>query len=229
MAQDAQGGAAGQASTAGGAPVVGQAGAGAEPSGGAGGAPTCRHPQTLSVPVEADTWLDAAASSARHGADELLSVMAGDSERRAIFALTLPPTPPGAFLERARFVLHLANNADTSLAERRLGLHRLMNAFDEARASWSRYDAGSKWQQAGGDFGPEVASAIVAAGTANGGVSFDVTQELGKIVATSPVALAWLVLETPDYASGSSELSFTSRDQAVLEIPTLVLEYCDDA
>jgi hypothetical protein len=153
--------------------------------------------------------------------------MAGDSERRAIFAVALPPTPPGARLDRATFVLHLANNADTSLAERRLALHRLTKAFDEARASWSRYDAGSKWQQAGGDFGPEVASAIVAAAMANGGVSFDVTQELGKIVATSPVALSWLVLEPPDQASGSGELSFISREQAVLESPTLLLEYCD--
>jgi hypothetical protein len=208
--------------------VIGQAGAGAEPSGGAGGEPACRHPQTLRLPVEADTWLDAAASSARHGGDELLAVMAGASERRAIFALTLPPTPPGTLLERATFVLDLTNNADISLAERRLGLHRLTTAFDEARASWSRYDAGSKWQQAGGDFGPEVASAVVPAGMANGDVSFDVTQTLGKILATSSVALAWLVLETPDHTSGFGELSFISRDQVVLEIPTLVLEYCDE-
>lgn len=228
MVLESQGGAAGEASTAGGARVMGEAGAGAEPSGGAGGEPACPHPQTLRLPVEADTWLDAADSSARHGGDELLSVMAGDSERRAIFALTLPPTPPGTLLERATFVLRLTNNADISLAERRLGLHRLTKPFDEARASWLRHDAGSKWEQAGGDFGPEVASALVTAGTANGEVNFDVTQALGKVMATSPFALGWLVLETPDNASSLGELSFLSSDQGMLEIPTLVLEYCDD-
>jgi hypothetical protein len=138
----------------------------------------------------------------------------------------LPPTPQGSALDRATLVLHLSSNADVSLAARRLSLHRLNVPFDEARASWSRYDNGHKWDQPGGDYGAELATVDIESGTANGDVRFDLTEPLGSIMATSPVALAWIVLE-PSTAPSVGELAFASSDRDVPEAPSLVLEYCN--
>lgn len=225
---DAGAGAGGDdATTTGSAPFHAPSG-GAGSSSGAGGEQACRSSRTVPVIVESDAWIDAAEPNARHGDDATLFVMAGAAERRALFAATLPDSARPARLVRATFVLHLQSNADPNLAMRELELHRLDTAFSEARTSWLRYDNGDKWQQAGGDFEPTAWSAVLLpAGTERGVVSFELTDALGESTPSSPVTLAWLVLETPRDAS-RGELSFASADQDIDERPMLLLEYCDD-
>lgn len=199
------------------------AGAPSESLGGATGDPSCRNARTVRVAVQADAWLDAGARNARHGEETVLSITAGAAERRAIFALELPPAPAGTALQRAAFALYLQADVDTEAVKRRLELHLLNRPFVEALASWTRYDSGGKWQTQGGDFGPEAASAAVRTGAKREVVKFDVTE-----VVAQRSSLAWIILETPSGGSSSGALSFASREQGALDAPTLLLEYCEE-
>jgi hypothetical protein len=224
-----QGGSLGETMSVAGAPVGASLGVEAETSAGAGGQPAtraCHNPRTVRVPVVADTWIDAADRNARHGSEPVLSIMAGDAERRALFAFTVPPLPDGSVLEHAAFLLNLHGNADPARVLRSLRLYHLDTSFVETLASWMRSDKGSKWQLAGGDFGDEAARAIVPPGTTRGVVTFDITPAIGAITA-GPATLEWIVLETDGNGSSGGELSFSSKDQDAIEPPTLVLEYCD--
>ena len=124
-----------------GAPPLGMAGVDA---GGAGGAPTCAALQQAVIAVTADTWIEAAKPTLSHGNDDVLSVVGGGQERRALLEVTLPAAQAGAVLLKATLVLHLQANADVSLARRQLRLLQLEQRVIEGRATWNKFDNGSK-------------------------------------------------------------------------------------
>lgn len=225
------GGGAGGAGQTAGAPalVEPEGGAPSVDAGGSAGQPEarCVNRQVQHVPVNADTWIDAEKPNARHGNDEQLLVVSGTPERRALFALTLPGAPPGSRLQRAAFVLRLEGNGAST--GRALALHRLKQAFNEARASWRAYDDGSQWDAFGGDFGPELASAEIPSGTTTGAVLFDVTEPVGSVLGSSSIPLALIVIETSAATAESMPLSFTSLDAGAnaAGAPSLRLVYCD--
>lgn len=210
------------------------------PAGGIGGAAPaeaggqadvgCVDREVQAVPVDADTWIDAAKANARHGDTEQLAVMSGTDERRALFALTVPATPSGAKLRRAVFVLHLEANEDVAMVERELAVHRLNRTFNAERASWRRWDKGNQWATLGGDFGPELATARLPMGTASGPVLFDVTGSISEVAESkTPPSLGLIVLEATVASSVSVSLVFASADSATspAHVPALRLVYCD--
>lgn len=203
--------------------------AGAAGETGAGGAPvtTCEAPQQRVIPMTADTWIDAAKPSTTHANDGQLFVVGGAGERRVLLQLTLPQAAPGAWLINASLILTLESNADGSSAERRLGLHRLAHSFVENRATWLNFTNGldGEWDTPGGDFGLlELASAVLPANTAQGLLTFDVTEPLRKVLTDQAVPLSLIVLEVGSVPPASAELAFTSRDGDAG--PSLVIDLC---
>jgi hypothetical protein len=217
--------------------VPGQAGAGGETSvvGGAAGAGTggtapCLNPEQQVVAVTADTWIDAAKSGASHANDAELSVVGGTTgERRALLQVMLPAVPAGKVLNQASLVLHLLVNADATGKVRSLGLHQLQQEVVESRATWTNYANGNagKWLTPGGDFGPELSTAAVRAGMANGTVTFFITAPVRKIMGATAIPLPVIVLEKGLPPPAPAALAFTSSEGDASSIPALILEFCD--
>jgi hypothetical protein len=209
-----------------GAPPLGMAGSDA---GGGGGAPPCTAPQPTVIAVTADTWIEAAKPTIAHGNDDVLSVVGGGQERRALLEVTLPAAMADALLVKATLALHLQANADVGLAARQLSLHQLEHAVIEARATWNKWDNGAKgnWRALGGDFGAAVAQAQVPAGTTNSTLTFDVTEVVGSTLAPTAIPLSLILLETGAPPAAAAELAFTSREGDASGAPTLILEYCE--
>jgi hypothetical protein len=216
-----------------GAPPGGEGGTtvlgGAGGTGGTAGTPSCADPQERVILVAADTWIEAAKPSASHGNDQQLFVIGGGQERRALLELTLPAAVTGAVVLKATLALQLQANADTGTAERRLQLRQLSRAFNESSASWDNWGNGSsrEWMLAGGDFGPMLASTRLAAGTANGPVTFDVTVPVGQVFAANPAVLSFIVMENGAPPVAPAELAFTSSEGDASGVPALTLQYCE--
>lgn len=221
----------------GGAPVAqggapnGDAGAPIGP-GGAGGAvgmPGCTEPQERVVLVGADTWIEADKPSNGHGNDQVLSVVGGGQERRALLEVTLPAVPAGTVLLEATLTLHLQANADVGLAERRLQVRLLSQAVTEARTNWTNWGNGSsrKWLLPGGDFGSVIDSARISAGTAEGSLAFNVTATVQAAWSAAEVALPFIVMENGAPPPAPAELAFTSSEGDASLVPTLLLQYCE--
>jgi hypothetical protein len=205
-------------------------GTGGTPNGGTGGTSTCIHPQSSQIPVDADTWIEQAKSSATHGDDPQLFVVGGNAEERALLSFTVPAPPNGTALHHASLRLHLEGNADSSLAARRLAVCDLTRGFNEARATWTNYDksGGAKWSIAGGDIGGELAAVMLARSTSNGSVTFDVTQALAAFSDNGAFSLPLIVLDkTSPARPAPAELAFTSAQGTAAQRPALLLEYCD--
>ena len=214
----------------GGAPVAdgGDGGASTSP-GGAGGMPSCTEPQERVVLVGVDTWIEAAKPSNGHGNDQVLSVVGGGQERRALLEVTLPAVLAGTVLLNATLTLHLQANADVGLAERRLQVRLLSQAVTEARTNWTNWSNGSsrKWLQPGGDFGSVLDSVRISAGTAEGTVAFNVTATVRETMSTAEVALPFIVMENGAPPPAPAELAFTSSEGDASVVPTLLLQYCE--
>lgn len=230
-------GGAGAGAGEGGARPVGGAGAGAgappvtagTDAGGAGGAPACATPQQAEIAVTADTWIEAAKPTTGHANDTLLSVVGGGQQRRALLEVMLPSAIAGAVLLKATFVLHLQANADVDSVARQLRLHQLAHPVIEARATWNKWDNGSKgdWMSLGGDFGLAIAQGEVPAGVSDGTVSFDVTQVTRSTFSTTPIPLSLILIESSAPPPAPAELAFTSREGDASGAPKLILEYCE--
>jgi hypothetical protein len=216
---------AGGGAEGGGSPL----GVGGAADGGAGGAVACVAPLQHVITVTADSWIEFAKPATTHGNDAMLSVVGGGQERRALLEVTLPAATAGAVLLKASFVLHLQANADVGLARRQLRLHRLAQQVVEGRASWNKFDNGSKgtWITPGGDFGPAIAQGPVPAGTADGTLTFNVTAAVRNAFAATPVPLSLILLETSAPPPAPAELAFTSSEGDASGIPALILEYCE--
>ena len=211
--------------------AAGEGGATAGAGAGAGGDTTapCVNLEQQAVVVTADTWIDSAKTGAGHGNDAMLSVVAGTAERRTLLGFTLPAVPAGKVLNRASLVLHLESDADVKLTARRLGLHKLDQPVSESRATWTNYANGAngRWAMLGGDFGPEVSSVMLRAGTSSGGVTFKVTELIRTLIGPAPIPLALIVLEKSSPPAEPAELAFTSSEGDASGIPALILDYCD--
>jgi len=231
---------AGAATTAaageGGAPGVGGTRAAAGEGGalvaaGAGGQTTapCVNLEQQAVIVTADTWIDAAKPGTAHGNEAVLSVVAGINERRALLGFTLPAVPAGKVLNRASLALHLEMDADVKLTARRLGLHQLDEDVSESRSTWTNYANGAsgRWVTLGGDFGPELSSVLLQAGTSSGSVTFTLTAPVRKLIGPAPIPLSLIVLEKGSPPAAPAELAFTSSEGDASGIPALILDYCD--
>jgi hypothetical protein len=159
----------------------------------------------------------------------VISIVSGAAERRALFAIKLPQLPTATSLSRATFLIHLEANADATLSRRRLGLHSLLRAFVEARASWTNYDkqGNARWSQPGGDFGSEMASAVVPRGVSSGDIGFDVTSTVQEALDSRLGSLSWIALETTAAPAAPANLSFVSAQGSGVTTPVLVLQYCD--
>jgi len=208
------------------------AGAGGElMAAGAGGVPPtiCVNLEQQVAVTTADTWIDAAKQGIGHGNESTLSVVAGSAERRALIEFPLPAVPPGKVLNRAALALHLETDADVGLAARHLGLHQLTQAVSESRATWLNYDngGGAKWDKAGGDFGMELSTAALPAGTSSGTVTFEVTDAVRQLLRAVPIPLSLIMLEQGPPPPGRAELAFTSREGDASGIPALILDFCD--
>lgn len=206
----------------------GAAGAEPDPSGGAGSPGGCLGPTSLVVPFGDDTWIESAKPSSQHGTDEVLFVVAGSSERRALLSLALPTLPVGAALVSAYVTLHLESNADVELAARQLELHALTQPVTEGRTTWNNWGNGGmrKWVLPGGDFGPAVASVDVASGTPSAHLSFDVTATVAAILAVPGVPLSLIAIEAGPSPPAPAELAFTSAEGDAVFVPSLSLAYC---
>ncbi len=222
------GGSAGSAGS-----VTSLGGAGGEPNvaggaGGEGGSPPCNNPQTVHVVATDDTWIGSAKVSSTHGSEKILDVTAtaGD-ERRALIALTVPQMLLGAELRRAVLRLHLESNADAGKAVRRLGVHQLTSPFEEGRATWLDNVKKGQWTNEGGDFGSQLGSARIAAGTSSGNVDFNLTSTIEQILGPTPIPLSLIVLESTAARPAPAELAFTATEGNASEIPELLLTYCD--
>ena len=217
------GGAAGGGGTA-----VVAGGVGGDSAGGAGGSP-CLNPQPQIALLDADTWIGSGKPTNGHASDLTLSVAAGSDEHRALIAVTLPAAPAGTVLRRATLAFRLESNAEASLAARRLGLHRLTQAFDASRTTWNNYDNGAskRWMTPGGDFGIEVGHADLRPNTASGLVLFNVTLAVRAIAGADAIPLSLIVLESSPALPVPAELAFTSAKGDTADVPRLILQYCD--
>lgn len=202
---------------------------GAGGAGAAGGMPGCAEPQERVVLLSADTWIEADKPSNGHGNDQVLSVVGGGQERRALLEFTLPAAQQGTVLLQATLTLHLQANADAGLAERRLQVRRLGQAIREERTTWTNWGNGGsrKWLVPGGDFGPVLDGARISAGTAEGNLMFDVTATVREAWSAAAVALPLIVMENGAPPLAPAELAFTSREGDASSVPTLLLQYCE--
>lgn len=215
-------------STVGGAPT-GTAGAPEVIAGAAGaGAGACTNPRVLFGQVLADTWIEAAKPKATHGNDNALSVVSGGQQRRALLQLTLPAVPAGAVVLRATLSLHLESNADVDLLERQLTVHLLAQEVSEGRATWEKWGSGnSDWVTLGGDFGPVVGEATLAAGSATAVLSIDITAPVVQGLAANAASLPFIVLESSAPPPAPADLAFTSTEGDASGIPAFSVEYCE--
>lgn len=199
---------------------------GSASEGGGGGEPPCSNPQTVRVPADFDTWIGSAKPMNNHGTDKVLDVVAGADEQRALLAFTVPQELLGAELRHATLRLHLEANADAGGAARRLGVHQLTKAFEEGRATWLDNVKNTQWAAQGGDFGPQLDSARISAGTSSGNVDFDLTSSLAQLLGPAPIPLSLIVLETTAARPAPAELAFASTQGNASLIPELLLDYC---
>lgn len=206
------------------------AGAGSEPLGGAatGSAGACAMPRQVPVPALADTWIESAKPSARHGADPSLLVTGDpDDERRALVYFSLPEVPAGATLLRGTVTLHLESNSDLRLAPRYLELSQLEREFSEEFTTWTKWDNGGSatWDPTAGDFAAAIATTTIPALTTTAAVSFDITATLKAAWSTGIVPFPLIVREVGDTPTPPAELAFASRERDAL-VPELLMEYC---
>jgi hypothetical protein len=212
----------------GGALTTGMAGEMSGGAVGAGAAPSCAIPHTVTAAVTSDTWIESTKPNSVHGNDKMLSVIAGGEPRRALLQAALPAVPVGAVLLRAMLRLHLEGNADSKLVSRPLGLCKLDQEVIEDRATWLSWNnAGRTWATAGGDFGQVLATAIVPAGTADATLTFDVTVSVEEALSTRAAGLPFIVLETDAPPPKPAELAFTAKEGNASDIPTLIVDYCE--
>jgi hypothetical protein len=214
-----------------GASLGGSAGTslGGASDGGEGGRaePTCEDPVDEVVPVLLDTWIDQASPKSSHGSDTALSVVGGGAQRRALLQLTLPVFPQGAALLESSLELYLETNADPTLVERSLALHRLLHPISESKTNWDQFVNGSNgdWATGGGDFAAEAGKLTVPASTTMGALLSDAAPALAPVFASGfEVSLIVRELSVPD--SVPAELRFTSRQGAAARAPKLHLRYC---
>lgn len=216
------GGAAGDSPTASG-------GAGGTATGGEGGAgePSCDQPERRVVGAASDTWIEAKKEAATHGPDKQLFVAGGADERRALLQVNLPAASDGAWLIKATLTLNLEANEDAMRAARRLSVHRVTQPFVENRTTWLNFNtADQTWDAPGGDFELQpLGSALLPEETAEGPVSFDVTEALASLVSSQSVPLSLIILETGTLPDPPSALAFTSTEGDASD-PSLVIEFC---
>lgn len=219
------GGAAGDSPTASGG-VGGTATGGDGGAGGAGG-PSCDQPERRVVGAASDTWIEAKKETATHGPDKQLFVAGGADEQRALLQVDLPAASDGAWLIKATLTLNLEANEDAMRAARRLSVHRVTKPFVENRTTWLNFGtAGQTWSAPGGDFELQpLGSALLPEQTAEGPVSFDVTEALASMVSSQSVPLSLIILETGTLPNPPSALAFTSTEGDALA-PSLVIEFC---
>jgi hypothetical protein len=142
--------------------------------------------------------------------------------------MALPALPAGAVLLGATLSLHLQSNADIDLAPRRLAVHQLSHEVMEDRATWEKWSNGNDdWATAGGDFGPVLARATLAAGVTKGELTFDVTGSVVEALDAKAVSLPFIVLETSSPPPSPAELAFTAQGGNASRVPTLSLQYCE--
>jgi hypothetical protein len=186
-------------------------------------------PQKRTVAITADTWIDAAKQSTTHGNDQDLYVVGGGTdERRVLLQLTLPGVPPGAWLLEARLILSVQSNADATLAERGLALHRLTQPFVENRATWLSFTngVGNTWDTPGGDFGlVPLSSAVLPANAAQGSLTFDATDSLRQLFSDQAVPLSLIILEVGSVPAAPAELAFAATEGDASD-PSLVIDFC---
>lgn len=194
-----------------------------------GGGATCTNPEQLVVPVSADSWIDAGDRAASHDIGPLLSVVGGAGEKRALLKLTVPVAPAGGLLRKASFELYLMANADPGLGERRLGMHQIKRDLGNASVSWDNYGNGAsrKWDTPGGDFGVELARALVPAATSERLLRFDLTLRIQNIQSSVATPISLIVLESGSVPRLPAELTFASIEGSPTQRPRLVLDYCD--
>jgi hypothetical protein len=209
----------------------GGAGGLGEPEVGGGGAATaggCVKPETRSVVVDQDTWIQSDKASATHEKDSQLLVAAGADERRALLSFLLPAFPADTELVEATLVLELQANADTTRAPRTLTLHELEQPFVASRTNWKGWSSGSsgEWRLAGGDFGAELANAKLSAGTSGGKVAFNVTGRARSLLASGAASWSLIVIEADLPPRPPAELAFGALEGNVVALPALTLELC---
>ncbi len=199
----------------------GVAGAGGQPE------PACASAVEATLAVLLDTWIEQAFPNAGHGSDARLSVVGGQSERRALVQLSLPVLPPGAVLLEASLELNLEVNSDASATKRRLALHRLLRPVSESKTTWRQFvnGAGGDWALAGGDFAAEAGEATLPAGTTSGALLIDAAPALSAVFA-SELEVSLLVREVGEPPSASAFLGFTSREGTPARAPRLHVRYC---
>lgn len=206
------------------------AGAGSEPLAGAstGSAGACAMPKQFVQEATADTWIESARPSARHGGDFSLLVSGDpDDERRALVSFPLPELPVGATLIRSTVTLHLEGNSDLGRAERHLELSQLVREFSEEFTTWTKWDNGgdATWDPAAGDFAAVIATTTIPPLTNTATVSFDITATLETALSTGIVPFPLIVREVGDAPTPPAELAFTSHERDAL-VPELLMEYC---
>jgi hypothetical protein len=191
-------------------------------AGGVGG--DCENPRDVRLLIDLDTWLDSAQPKSSFASAPTLSVLGAPNERRAVLQLNLPASPD-AVLRRATLSLELVSNADASLSVRHLSLHRLTREVSES-ASWRNYSS-KKWNNDGGDFGPEVAQSTLAPGTEQGSLTFDVADLVRDASLSAPSVLSMVILENDPAPAAPAELAFASREGDASKAASLLLTYCE--
>ena len=227
---------AGEGGTPSSGAVSAQAGAGGEPSviggvGGVGGAPAlpCSNPSQQVIPITTDAWIEAAKPGANHGGDVMLSVVAGDAERRALLSFEAPALPAGRVLQSAVLSLYLASNADVTGAQRKLKLFNLQQDFAVGKVDWNNYGNGAprKWAMPGGDYDKTLAVVALPAGKSSGLLPFDLTVALQKLAGAAAIPLSVIAIEVSSAPAAPAELAFVSSEGETSKRPALILELCD--
>jgi hypothetical protein len=100
--------------------------------------------RTLTVPADADSYVNAAAASANYGNDQQLAVR-GSSAYRAFLHFTLPAAPAGMVLKSARLTVRTSSDALAGSADT-LTVQHVAGSWTETGVTWANQpalDAGS--------------------------------------------------------------------------------------
>lgn len=185
-------------------------------------------PSTRAATLRADTWIEASRRNAQHSTDATLRVAGGSEESRALLTFSLPGTPAGTELLKATLTLTVQSNDDALLLARVFAVHELARQFVPNRTTWLNWSNGSsgRWSSEGGDFGAELASGALPAGSATGTVSFDVSSRVRSALTPEDVPLSLIVLEAGGSPPAPAEVAFVASEGDDSQKPELLLELC---
>jgi hypothetical protein len=215
------GGSLGSSSQAGsGGDLVDGGTGGLEPRPGGSGGAGC---SVTSVLPSADAWISEASPKANFGQDMSLQVGSLEQDRaETLLIFELKEIPAGSKVEKAELELELRTSAG---GDRRLGVYRASQQWNEGQVSWVRARAGRNWESGGGAdvTEPPSASLDLPLGTAaRTRISLDVTADVSNMLDFPASNFGWAIREEHQDAA-RLELSARELEGST---PVLIVTTC---